>query len=265
MTTIAVHHRIDSGPGVRRAAIPVVFSGSLGSTLSMWEPQVPDISAHYPVIRYDIRGHGRSPIFDNGCTINDLADDLGALLDTLGLDAVHLVGLSLGGMTAMQFAVRCPERVSTLSLLCTSARLGPALAWTDRAAAVRTAGTASVAGAAVRRWFSPGFLEEYPDVVAYCTDMVASTHPEAYAACCEAIGAMDLRAELPNISAPTLLIAGEQDPATPLAHLQAIATAIPDAHLLVVGPAAHLASAEQPKMINAALLQHFASRLESVT
>ena len=256
MSPVVVHRQVDVAPDLPADVPTVVMAGSLGSTLSMWDPQVPELSARYRVVRYDTRGHGSSPVGDTTCRIDDLADDLLALIDRLDVGPVHLVGLSLGGMTAMRLAARNPGRVRSLTVLCTSALLGPAEAWLTRAATVRDKGTGAVADAVVSRWFSPGFLAAEPDRVAHFRDMIAGTPPEGYAACCEAIAAMDLRPDLPAITAPTLVIGGIQDPATPPPHLQAIAAGIADSTLLMLEPAAHLANVEQAAAVTAALLQH---------
>ena len=258
MTAVTVHHQIDVAPDLPADAPTVVFSGSLGSTLEMWDPQAAALSGRFRVVRYDTRGHGRSPMVGTHASIDDLADDLLALLDRLELGRANVVGLSLGGMTAMRLAARNPERVEGLALLCTSALLGPAQNWLDRAATVRADGTGAVAGTVVTRWFSEGFLTARPDLVSAYRGMIAATPPAGYAACCEAIAEMDLRSDLASISAPTLVIGGVQDPATPPPHLEAIAEAIPDARLLMLDPAAHLANVEQAAAVNAALLEHFA-------
>jgi 3-oxoadipate enol-lactonase len=156
----------------------------------------------------------------------------------------------------MRLAARDPDRVRSLSLLCTSALLGPAEAWLTRATTVREQGTGAVADAVVSRWFTPDFVAAQPERVTYFRDMIAATPPEGYAACCEAIAAMDLRADLSAIAAPALVIGGVQDPATPPPHLQALAAGIANSTLLMLEPAAHLASVEQSAAVTAALLQH---------
>ena len=149
MTSVAVHFTVDGPTSADADAPTVVLAGSLGSTLSMWDPQIQALAPHYRVVRYDTRGHGKSPDPETSCSIDDLADDLLALIDRLGTRNVHLVGLSLGGMAAMRLAARKPDRVRSLALLCTSALLGPAQDWLTRAARVREQGTAAVADAVV--------------------------------------------------------------------------------------------------------------------
>ncbi|MGW6281264.1 3-oxoadipate enol-lactonase [Kribbella sp. NPDC055071] len=234
----------------------VVLANSLGATLRMWEPQLEPLARSFRVVRFDTRGHGGSPVPPGPYTIDELADDVRELLDHLELEKVHYVGLSLGGMIGMRLAAQHPDRVDRLAVLCTSALLGPASMWHERAALVRERGTASVAEAVVARWYTKPFQERHPEVIAAARQMVASTPPQGYSACCEAIAAMDLTADLPRITAPTLVIAGADDVATPPDHLERIAATIPSANLLVVPNAAHLANAEQPDLVTAALLKH---------
>jgi 3-oxoadipate enol-lactonase len=246
-------HAIVSG---RADAPVVVLSNSLGSTHRMWDAQLADLEQHFRVVRYDTRGHGGSPVPEGPYVIDDLADDLVALLDRLGIPEAHLVGLSLGGMTMMRVAIRNPDRVKRLALLCTGAQLPPASAWTDRAATVRAQGTAAVATAVVQRWFTAAYLDTHPDVRSVHEQMVAATPAEGYAACCEAIAELDLRGQLSTITSPTLAIAGADDPATPPAKLAEVVARIPGSRLLTVPHAAHLANAEQPATITPALIEH---------
>ncbi len=251
MSAVEVH-AVQDGP---TDAPVILLLGSLGSTLEMWDPQVPALAGRFRVVRYDTRGHGRSPVPQGPYALDDLVDDAVALLDRLGIRRAGVVGLSLGGMTAMRLAAREPGRVDRLALLCSSALLAPASAWTERAATVRSQGAGAVAEAVVERWFSP--TGRTPELVQRMRAMVAGTPAEGYAACCEAIAATDLRQDLAHIGAPTLALAGAQDPATPPEHLEAVVAAIPGARLQVLDPAAHLANVEQPAAVSAALIAHF--------
>jgi 3-oxoadipate enol-lactonase len=234
----------------------VVLSNSLGATHKMWDAQVAALEERFGVVRYDTRGHGGSPVPDGPYSIDDLADDLVALLDRLGVGRAHLVGLSLGGMTALRVAARDPDRVDRLAVLCTGAQLPPASGWTDRAATVRSGGSGAVATAVVERWFTPQHLSAHPEVRQAAEAMVAATPAEGYAGCCEAIAALDLRDDLASITAPTLAIAGAEDLATPPPKLEEIATRVKNGQLLVVPRAAHLANAERPGIITPALIEH---------
>lgn len=240
------------------AAPPVLLLGSVGSDLSMWTPQIHALSPRANVIAVDHRGHGKSPAPQGPYTMAELAGDVITLLDTLNLPSVHFVGLSLGGAVGQWLAAHHPERVLTLTLLCTAAQFPPAQNWIDRAATVRKDGLASIAPSIVERWFSPGLAERDPELVARHIDMVSAVSDEGYAGCCEALSMWDGRPDLARIVAPTLLIAGEQDPATPPATMQILADGIADSTLHVVDPGAHLASVEQAGVITHLIAEQIA-------
>lgn len=252
MNAVEVHHVVSG----REDGPVVVLSNSLGATHAMWDANLAELEQHFRVVRYDTRGHGGSPVPPGPYSIDDLADDVVALLDRLGVERAHFVGLSLGGMTGMRLAARNPERVDRLVVLCTGARLEPSSAWTDRAATVREHGTQTVAEAVVGRWFTPAFLEANPSVKQECEQTVAATPSEGYAGCCEVIATMDLREDLRSVEAPTLAIAGADDPATPPPHLEQIASSVKDGRLLVVPDSAHLANAQQPGTVTPAVVEH---------
>jgi 3-oxoadipate enol-lactonase len=234
----------------------VVLANSLGATRGMWDPQVPALAERYRVVTYDMRGHGTSPAPGGPYTLDDLVDDLVALLDRLGAQRAHVAGLSLGGMVGLRLAAREPARVHRLAVLCTSAKTEPQ-GFLDRAAAVRANGTAPIAPAVVGRWLTPAYAAEHPDLVARLEAMVAGCDDEGYAACAEVVARIDLRADLARIAAPTLVISGAEDQALPPAHQQAIAEGIAGAELLTVSPGAHLSNLERTLEVTGALLTHF--------
>ncbi len=236
----------------------VVLSGSLGTTRAMWEAQVgPLADAGFRVVRYDTRGHGASPVPDGPYSLDDLGGDALALIDHLGADRVRWVGVSLGGMIGMWLATNAPERIERLVLCCTSAYMIDKDPWRDRQAIVREAGTTEVlADAVIARWVTDAFKEQRPEDFAALRAMFASTPPEGYAGCCAAIGAMDLRGGLGSITAPTLVIGGEVDTATPPAdHAAVIAAGIPGARYELV-PGAHLSSIEYADTVNRLIIEH---------
>ena len=237
---------------------PVVFTGSLGTDITMWEPQSKRLGERFRTLRYEIRGHGRSEVPPGPYSMDDLGSDLVALLDRLEIERAFLCGLSIGGMISMWVAAHAPERVERLVLCCTSAKLGPPEAWHERAATVRADGVQAVADAVLGRWFTPGFREAHPELIERMRGILAATPREGYAGCCEAIAAMDLTGALPSIAAPTLVVAGEQDPSTPPEHGRRIAELIPDARLEVIAPAAHIATMERPDLTTAMILRFLA-------
>lgn len=255
--TVRVHHRLE-GP---EDAPLVVLSNSLGTTHAMWDRQAEALSARFRVLRYDTRGHGDSPVPPGPYSMADLGGDVIELLDGLGLERASFCGLSIGGMTGLWLAVNAPERLDRLVLCSTTAHLPPRDAWLERAALVRAEGTAAVADSVLGRWFTPGFAEHEPAAVGRVREMLLSTPAEGYAACCEAIAEHDLRAELGGITAPTLVIAGEDDPATPPEHGRRLEGGIPGARLLVVPDARHLANVEQPEAITRAIDGHLGAEV----
>jgi 3-oxoadipate enol-lactonase len=247
---VPLHHRLD-GP---EDAPLLVLAPSLGTTLDVWEPQLPFLTGRYRVLRIDHRGHGESPLPPPGATVELLARDIGVLLDSLDTPSASLCGLSLGGAVCLQLAASAPERVDRLVLACTSARFGEQASWDERARVVRAAGVGAVADAVVGRWFTPGFQERRPDVVAAHKAMLRASPPEGYARCCEAVGRFDARDRLSAVRVPTTVIAGRHDAAAPPAWGEAIAAGIPGARFELLD-AAHLANVEQPAAFSALLLE----------
>lgn len=244
-----------SGP--RSAEIPVVvLLGSLGSDRSMWDAQVSDLSRDHTVVAVDHRGHGASEVVPGPCTVADLAADVLALLDSLGVDGFHVVGLSLGGAVAQWLAVNEPARVQSSALLCTAAKFGEPAGWVERAAAVREGGVAAVADAVVARWITPARAETEPELVAKLREMVLGTTTEGYAAACDALSGWDNRADLGRITCPTLVLAGDEDPSTPPEVLREIADGVPGSTFVTLSPAAHVPTVEIPDRVSEALRAH---------
>ncbi|WP_019854252.1 3-oxoadipate enol-lactonase [Actinopolyspora mortivallis] len=242
----------------------LVLSNSLGTDRTMWDAQVPLLSRRFRVLRYDQRGHGRTPATVGPYDLDLLGGDVVDLLDHLDIDRAHFAGLSLGGMTGMWLAVNVPDRIDRLALLCTSAALGPASAWRERAGFVRANGTAAMVESTLKRWFTAELAAD-EDVRAKYGAMIASCDDEGYAACCEAIATMDLQRWLGRITAPTLVVAGYDDPATPPWHAEAIAGAVGGARLEVLEHAAHLASVERHEQVGRLLYEHFTGDDEPVS
>ncbi|MEE1803404.1 3-oxoadipate enol-lactonase [Streptomyces sp. JV176] len=244
----ALHHRAE-GPA---SAPPLLLGPSLGTSLALWDGVAPELALSHRVVRWDLPGHGGSDagLIGPGATVADLADLVLALADSLSLDRFAYAGVSLGGAVGLHLATHAPERVTSLAVVCSSAHFGARGPWEERAALARREGMAGIAEASPSRWFTPGFTVEA------LVDDVRGADPAGYAACCEALGAYDIRDLLPSVTAPTLVVAGREDPATPPAHSREIADAVPGATLVELPGAAHLAPAERPDEVTAALRAH---------
>lgn len=234
----------------------VVLSNSLGTTQELWERQLAAFAEHFRIVTYDHPGHGSSSLPEPPLTVESLAHGLLALLDELGVERVSLCGISLGGMVGMALALVAPERVERLVLACTSAYLGPPEGWTERARIVRSEGMEAIADTVVGRWFTPSLAREEPETVARFHALLTATPAEGYARCCEVLGAWDARERIQGIAAPALVIAGEDDSATPVAHAQLISSRVAGSRLVVLEHAAHLANVEQAEAFTAAVLAH---------
>ncbi|AJE43512.1 bifunctional 3-oxoadipate enol-lactonase/4-carboxymuconolactone decarboxylase PcaDC [Streptomyces nodosus] len=245
MTDRLLHHRTEGSP----SAPPLLLGPSLGTSYALWDAVAPELSASHRVIRWDLPGHGGSAadLIAPGATVADLAALVLALADALGVERFAYAGVSLGGAVGLQLAVDHPERLSSLAVICSSAHFNGARPWEERAALVRREGLGAVAATAEDRWFTAGFT--VPRLVRDHRE----ADPAAYAACCDALAAFDLRDRLPSIGVPTLLIAGREDPATPPAHLREIADAVPGSALAEIPGASHLAPAQCPEAVLAAL------------
>jgi 3-oxoadipate enol-lactonase / 4-carboxymuconolactone decarboxylase len=246
-----MHHRL-TGPG---DAPVVVLANSLGTSLEMWDPQLATLSQHFRILRYDQRGHGGSPTPDGPYSLADLGTDVLELLDHHGMRKVSFVGLSLGGMVGMWLAAHHGDRVDRLVLCCTAPWF-PTEPWLSRAAKVRSEGTGSLETMLLERWFTPRTLSEQPEVCQGFGETLAAVSDEGYASCCDAIATMDLRPDLARIEAPTMLVFGALDPATPPETGELIRQGIDGAGLVVVPQASHLANVEQPGAVTRAVMNH---------
>jgi 3-oxoadipate enol-lactonase len=234
-----VHYEL-SGPG---ATDVLVFSNSLGTNLSMWDGQVAALSQSFRILRYDTRGHGQSPVTPGPYTIEQLTDDVVALLDQLRLERVRFCGLSMGGMIGMALALRTPQRLRQLILCSTAPKIGSAEIWNARIETVRRGGMAAVVDAVLERWYTPPFRASAPQAIAATRSMLLTTPAEGYGACCAALRDADLRDRIADITVPTLIIAGSLDPVTTPADGRFMTAKIKGSKYVEL-PAAHLSNIE---------------------
>jgi 3-oxoadipate enol-lactonase len=230
----------------------VVLSHSLASSLKMWRPQMETLESRFRVLRYDTRGHGRSETTPAPYTLEGLGKDALGLLDQLGMDRVHWVGLSMGGMIGQSIALNHPHRLLSLSL-CDTAPVIPAEAqpiWEERIEGVRKRGMSSQLDATMERWFTPSFLSLNPPMLTLIKEELLSTPPEGYIGCAMAIRRLDYLGRVSEIHLPTLVMVGEDDPATPVSASQAIHERVKDSELVILRSARHLSNVEQPGVFN---------------
>ncbi len=230
----------------RQDAPVLMLSNSLGTDLHMWDDQVAPFTQAFRLVRYDRRGHGRSSVPKGPYPMERLGRDVLAVLDGLGIDKVNWCGLSMGGMVGMWLGANAPDRVHKLVLSNTSSYFPDKAMWDARLKMAREKGLDGMVDANMERWFTKEFRERSPQAMDKMRKMFCATKLDGYIACGEGIRDMDHRPLLPKITAPTLVIAGRRDPATPLEGNEYIQQHIPNARLAVL-EAAHIANVEQPR------------------
>lgn len=236
----------------------LVLGPSLGTSLHMWDRQVPELTRHWRVFRYDLPGHGGAPAHP-ATAIGELSDRLIATLDGLGVRRFGYAGCSIGGAIGADLALRHPHRIASLALVAASARFGSADEFRQRGVVVRTNGLEPMARSAPERWFTPGFAAAQAAIVDWAVQMVRTTDPGCYIAACEALAAFDVRGELGRITVPTLALVGSEDRVTGPGDARILVAGIPDARLALVPGASHLAPVEQPGAVTDLLLTHFST------
>lgn len=232
---------VGSGSGT-----PVLFTNGLGTTGAIWAGYVARWQAERRLVRLELPGHGGAPSPGSRIGIGDLAEGALGLLDAEGIDRVHVVGVSMGGMVAQWLGARHPGRVASLTIASAGIRTGTATFWEERAASVRARGLDELAVAMPERWFSPAFYAEQPAAVEAVVMGLRACDPAGYAACCEAIGDFDGADLVGEIVAPTLVVGGEADPVSGPEVTKDLAERIPGARYALVAGASHLLTLERP-------------------
>lgn len=237
--------------------LPVLILGpSLGTTWHMWDRQVPELSQHWRVFRFDLPGHGGAPARPAG-SVTELTQRLLATLDGLGVQRFGYAGCAFGGAVGMELALRHPERLASLALIAASPRFGTADEFRQRGVIVRTNGLDPIARSSPERWFTGGYAAAQPAITEWAVQMVRTTDPGCYIAACEALAAFDVRGELGRVGVPTLVLVGSDDQVTGPAEARTLVAGIPDARLAVVPGASHLVPVEQPAAVTDLLVRHF--------
>ena len=234
----------------------VMLSHSLGSSLVMWNPQMKALEPHFQVLRYDIRGHGKSEAPPGAYTLELMGEDAVALLDVLEIEKVDWIGLSMGGMIGQGVALNYPKRLKSLALCDTAAVIAPEAQpiWQERIDAVREKGVESQLEPTMERWFTPSFLKLNPYMLGVIREEFLATPAKGYLGCIYAIRKLNYLDRLSTINIPTLIMVGEDDPGTPISASEAIHQRIPNSKLVIIKSARHLSNIEQPEAFNKNLL-----------
>ncbi len=232
----------------------LMLSNSLGTNYRMWDPQMPELTRHFRVIRYDSRGHGRSHADDGPYSIAGLGRDALAIMDALGVTKTHWIGLSKGGMIGQWLLANAPQRLDRTVLANTGAHMGPVDLWNNRIRAARSGGMDTLAAGTIDRWFTKDFQKANPEAIEKILAMLQTTPPQGYAASCAAIRDMDQRESIRSIrDKPVLVIVGRHDPATPPALGKLIASSIEGARTVTLN-AAHLSNIEDAENFTKAVV-----------
>ncbi|MDR6907802.1 3-oxoadipate enol-lactonase/4-carboxymuconolactone decarboxylase [Agromyces sp. 3263] len=240
----------------------LVLLPSLGTTSTLWDGVVAALradsrTAGLRILRVDLPGHGATPAAAEPFTIGDLAEGVLAVVDEAGGGSFHVAGVSLGGAAALELAVTHPDRVLSLVLSCSGARIGTPDGWAERAASVRASGTASLVTGSAARWFAPGFLErDAGGSGARALAALVDIDDESYACCTEALAGFDRTADLGALATPTLAISGEHDTVTTPASMEDLADDIPGGRHVALDGASHLAVLEEPASAAELIAEH---------
>jgi len=232
----------------------VMLSNSLLSNHTMWDGQMDALTARYRVLRYDQRGHGGTETTPGRYTIEQLADDAAALIDALGVERVHFVGLSMGGFTGQVLAVRHSEKIASLALCDTACVMPPESLWNERIQIAATEGIEALVAGTLERWFTPSFHESGKEELERVRAIILGTGSQGYIGCCKAIRDMALCDNLSRIAVPTVIIVGEDDPACPVSSAEVLHEGIAGSELIVLSGVAHLPNIEKPAAFNDAML-----------
>lgn len=246
---IALHVRVDGTDDTD--APTLVFSNSLGTNLHVWDPILPYLPKGLRIVRYDMRGHGKSDVPDDPYSMGALVTDAEAICDTLDVRNALFVGLSVGGMIGQGLAVKRLDIVRALVLSNTAVKIGNAQLWQDRINAVKARGLTAMADSVMERWFGPAFRTS-PAVIPW-RDMLISTPVAGYVGVCAAIAGTDFYTPTSGLRLPTLGIAGTDDKATPPDLVRETIDLIPGAELKLMRKVGHLPCVEDPESYGAIL------------
>lgn len=245
-----------TAPVGREGAPLVVLGPSLGTSTILWDDVVPLLVDDYRVAAWDLPGHGAAPVARAPFTVADLADAVAAAVPD---ETFLYAGVSLGGATGLELAVRHGDRMRAAAIVASGAQLGDPAAWAERAAQARTQSTSSLLIGSAQRWFAPESIARRPELTGRLLHVLQDADDDSYARCCEALAAYDVRGELGRIEIPVLAAWGEFDAVAPEAKAVEIAEGVQRGRVARIDDAGHLPPAEQPEAVAALLRSFFAS------
>jgi 3-oxoadipate enol-lactonase len=245
---LRLRYRLEGKPD----APALVFSNSLGTNLSMWDPQASALRDTFRILRYDTRGHGLSAVTPGPYTQEQFGRDILALMDAVEIRQAHFCGLSMGGQVGIWLGANAPERFTRMVLCDTAAHIGTPDIWNARIAAIRAGGMPAIVSGTIERWFTLNFIQQEPEIIVSVRRMILHTPPQGYIACCEAIRDADLTAQASRVNLPALVISGAHDPATPAAQGRSLASMIHGARYFEL-EASHLSNIEAAHEFTTAL------------
>jgi len=235
----------------------LVLGPSLGTSTALWDPAVPALRNRFGLLAWDLPGHGESPVAREGFTMGELADAVVDAADEAGIEQFFYAGVSIGGAVALELALRHPERVKGVAVICSAAVLGTPEGWQARAASVRAQGTPMLVSASAARWFAPGTIARKPEITSRLLHTLSDADDESYALCCEALAGYDVRERLGEIDVPVISIAGAEDPVATPEDAALIASSVRNGQSLTLTDVAHLAPSEAPQQTAEALIRFF--------
>jgi 3-oxoadipate enol-lactonase len=237
----------------------VAFQHSLAADLGLWAEQAPALlAAGYRVLRTDLRGHGGSRTDNDSCTMDELADDLLAVADALGIERFHFVGLSIGGAIGQSIAVRHPGRLHSLMICDTQSESFPDAAhhWGQRIDRLQSGGSVeAIADDTMGRWLTASYRQQHPTRWAQIRATVAACSVDGYVACARALADFNYTAALSAIPVRTLVGCGSEDPRATPEESQRIARLFQSGRYVEFVGARHVPNVEQPEAFNQVLLE----------
>jgi 3-oxoadipate enol-lactonase/4-carboxymuconolactone decarboxylase len=258
MTVPLIRCAIEPADPTSTSSELLVLGPSLGTTASLWQPALASLAASAAggrarILRFDLPGHGASPVATEPFTMAELADAVLRLVDEAGGGRFHYAGVSLSGAIGIELALRHPGRLLSLGVFCSDARIGTEQTWIDRSAQVTAQGTPSLVAGTPARWFAPDFIARQPAIASGILNDLSGVDDASYVFCCGALAGFDRSADVGEITVPTVVVSGEHDPVTTPAQLESLAARIPGARSLEFADASHLAAVEQPAQAAAVL------------